>query len=90
VPLSLIPPDITNNDNKSIINGMYSNSNTCSNSYRATSKLVKRKKGIINNDAQKAEIFPKLLCQNLAEISGIKAIDNKMPIKGIMLYMGNE
>ena len=37
---------------------------------------------------QNADILPKLWCQNVDEMSGIIAIESRMPIKGIMLNKG--
>ena len=39
-------------------------------------------KGIINNNAQNKEIFPKLWCQKCSATKGKTAIDNKIPTKG--------
>ena len=40
--------------------------------------------GTINDNAQKNETLPKLLCQKCGDTRGITAIDSKIPANGIV------
>ena len=46
-------------------------------------------KGIRNDSAQTADIFPKLRCQKVGAIKGIIAIESRIPINGNMLKKGS-
>ena len=83
-----MPPDIVNNDNKRIIKGKYSNSKTCISWWKVSCNPSKNKDGITKDSAQKADIFPKLWCQNIGANKGIMAIDNKIPRNGNIEYNG--
>ena len=71
-----------NSHNSNIKNGTYSSRPTCNNSYSVIDNPWEIEKGIINNNAQNKEIFPKLWCQKCSATKGKTAIDNKIPTKG--------
>jgi hypothetical protein len=60
VPVNRTPPDIVNNANRRIINGIYSNKETWINSYRVIENPWKIIKGMIKTAAHNNEILPKL------------------------------